>query len=469
MVREDQGALILTNRQRGSVTLVALCLLTALAIALGTYLALTTRSAQFSKRLVQREQAAQLAQIALEEALWALNQNNWSGSGPAGTSTWLGAATKTANLSYTFSDQTTGTAAITITNATSTGPTWPTITTNATVTLPSGQTFKKSLQATTGPAPLFGNAIASSDSYVSFASQGTVDSWNSNSGTVAYSFTAGNQENYNAVVAGKTNGSSYGVVLTQATVKGYVSTFGLPISYSTSGSPPAKVLGPSTAASVNVDPTRLGKSAFVPTTDVFSVTPPTVNVQTFSLISFLLNLLGGILNLPAGVDSCKITDNWIIDPVVLLFVVVGQNNVTIDKPTKIIVDGNFVIGGSGKLTIKSTGSLQLFVTGDVTIGGEGIDNQTHDPKKLAIFCTSSSTTETLTYTTGNDFYGVIYCENKPIDIQQNATFYGALLSRQFVKFSGSATNPTFHYDTSLRTTTFSGISTPYILKQVTEL
>ena len=45
----------------------------------------------------------------------------------------------------------------------------------------------------------------------------------------------------------------------------------------------------------------------------------------------------------------------------------------------------------------------------------------------------------------------------------------ALLSRQYVRFSNNATNPVFHYDLALRRTRFAGVSTPYIISQLTEL
>ena len=461
------------RRSRGSVTLVSLCLLTTLGIAVGSYLALSSRSAQFSNRFLQRERAQQLAQVGLEEALWALNQNTWNGSGPQGTTAWtISGANRMATLTYALENPAaTGRVALVVANYASTGPAWPTVTSNATVTLAGGEVFTKSVQATTGPAPLFTNAIASAESYVSFIAAGTVDSWNSdpdnNSATpaVAYSFTAGNAANHAAVIAAKGNGT-YGVVLTQATVRGYVATSGLPVSYSTSGSPAAAVIGPATAADVKVDPARLGKSAFLPTTDVFSVTLPTLNVTSLTLVQLLLNLVGGVLNLPANVDTCKINGDLKIDPHLLIN---PNPNITIDKPTQIIVDGDLLIQGTGRLTIAANASLQLFVTGDVSIGGNGILNQTNDPKKLAIFCTSAATTEALKYKTSENFCGVIFCENKPIDIQQNATFYGALLSRQYVRFSAAATAPAFHYDTALRQTRFSGVATPYIVKQVTEL
>lgn len=55
------------------------------------------------------------------------------------------------------------------------------------------------------------------------------------------------------------------------------------------------------------------------------------------------------------------------------------------------------------------------------------------------------------------------------EIKQNGPFYGALLSRQSVQFTGGATNPQFHYDTSLRTARFSGVTAPYLVKKVTDL
>jgi hypothetical protein len=147
-------------------------------------------------------------------------------------------------------------------------------------------------------------------------------------------------------------------------------------------------------------------------------------------------------------------------------------NATFSKPIKIIVDGDLeiktgLLGSRGKITINPTGALELYVTGDITIGADGFDNKTGDPKKLAIFSLSAASTPII-YNSTEDFCGVIYSANKPIDIRQNATFQGALLSRQYVRFSSSATAPIFHYDTALRQVRFEHVSTPYLLKQVTE-
>ncbi len=474
----DAPAIATSRKTRASVTLVTLCLMTALAIALGSYIALCSRSAQLSTRTISSDQSLQLAQTGLEEALWALNQNSWASSGPASNTVWsTSGANRTVTLTYTLpSPHGTGQVVLTIADYASTGPTWPTITSAATLTLPSGETFTKTLQAATGPAPLFANAIASSDSYVSFTDRGTVDSWNSDpdndssTAMVPYSFAVGNASNYNAVIAGRTdNAGTYGVILTNATVNGYVTTFGLPISYSTSGSPMAKVVGPLTATGTNVDPTRLGKSAFVPTTSVFTVSLPATSGPYYGgVVATVVNLVTKLLSVPTF-DTFK-TGSGGLD-------VDALNPVTITRPIKIIVDGDLKIEPAtlflpllrGKITISGAGSLQLFVSGDVIIDGDGFDNQTNQAKNLAIYCTGTGTSPSISYLSDKPFCGVIYAENRAIDIQQNGPFYGALLSRQSIRFRGSATNPTFHYDAALRKTKFGGIDTPYIISRLTEL
>jgi hypothetical protein len=459
------------GRCRASVTLLSLCLMTALGIAIGSYLALSTRSAQFSNRLLHGEHVQQLAQAGLEEALWALNENNWTSSGPDSNAVWATSGTnRSLTLTYpsTGAGRGTGVVAITVANYASTGPTWPTITCQTTLTLPGGETFTKGIQATTGPVPLFGNALASAEGYVAFTAGGTVDSWNSDpdnnpaTPAVPYSFTAGNPANYAAVVAGRTDGS-WGVVLTQATVRGYVATFGQPVSYSTSASPSASIVGPSTAAEVKVDTARIGKSAFVPLSGVFTIAQPSLSGSNFGgPIGTLTALTNALFSAPMAIDTFKLSDFAIgLDA--------SQPSVTLSRSLTLVVDGNFSIAGAGSLTIEATGSLQLFVTGDVTIGGNGIRNLTRDPKKLAIFCSGTATVTPLVYNTTESFCGVIFCENKPIDIRQNATFEGALLSRQYIRFSSSATAPVIHYDTALRTTRFGGIQTPYLVRQMTEI
>lgn len=458
------------RRTAGSVTLVSLCLTATLGIAVGSYLTLCSRSAQFSSRGIDRDKARELALVGLEEALWALNQNTWTSSGPSGSTAWTtSAANRSVTLSYPMADGATGQIVLTVSNFASTGPIWPALTAAATVTWPDGHSLSRTLQASTATAPLFGNAIASAEGEVSFVAGGTVDSWNSDPDTnpatpqVAYSFTAGNPVNFNAVVAGRGTGAN-GVALTQATVRGYVATFGLPVSYSISGTPAGAVVGPATPAGVNVDPARLGKSAFVPMTPAFTVGLPATNGPNYGgLFNNLVALMNQITNHPSK-DVFETGGDHAIHGVPAV-----SPSMTIDRPLKLIVRGNFFTSSLGMIRVTATGSLQLYVEGDVTIGGLGLINETQDPKKLAIFCTAGPGGAGVTYTATEDFCGVIYCEQAPIEIKQNITIHGALLSRGAVRFTGSATAPVIHYDLALRQVRFADVITPYLVQGVTEL
>jgi hypothetical protein len=459
------------HRRRAAAALVALTLTAALGVAVGSYLALITHGYRSGTRQFLNDRANELTQTGLEEALWALNQNNWASSGPGSNTPWTSSGTtRSVTLDYgSLGNGATGQVVLAIDNYAATGPTWPTVRVTVVVTQSDGRKITRTLQADTNPAPLFGNAIASAEAGVAFEAGGTVDSWNSDpdnnpaTAAVPYSFTAGNAANYAAVVAGRDDGS-HGVVLTQAQIRGYVATFGEPVDFSVSGSPPGRVLGPASASTVTVDSARLGRSAFVPIAPVFAVTLPATSGASYGgLLGNVLALVSALLSAPSSVEVYKVNGNLTIMGIPLL-----SPNLTVDRPLKLIVDGDLTISGAGKITITTNGSLEIFVAGDCTIGGNGIDNQNVQPARCAVYATSTSTTNSLQYMSSASFRGVIYAENKPIDIQQNATFYGALLSRRQIRFTTGATAPVFHYDTALRTTRFSGIKTPYIISKLTQ-
>lgn len=480
------------RRQRGSITLLALCLTAAMAISLGSYLALCHRSQQFGIRQIQNDKVRELAQVGLEEALWALNQNNWSASGPSGNAVWtISGTTRVITLAYPMTGQgMSGQVELTITNYVTpptmtplTSASWPAASSKATVTLAGGEVFTKTLQASTTPAPLFGNAIASAESYVSFVQGGLVDSWHSNPTHISTfsrtptAYAAGTAaENHNAVVAGRLDSSAtYGVLLTQAELRGYASTFGLPVSYSTSGTPPGKVLGPTTPSGVNVDPVRVGKSAFVPTSSAFTVdTPNPGSSGTASdILGLLIRLILSALNIIRYNGGLEINGAEIsntlgsVGAIVAALLTNPKPSLIIDQPTKMVVNGDFLITSVGHIRITTDGSLELFVNGNISIGGQGFDNETNDPRKLAIYSTGTGGTA-ITYTSTRPFCGVIYSENKPIELRTNGPFFGAFLSRSYVRFTNSSTNPQFHYDLALRKTLFPSIKTPYVISQVTE-
>lgn len=83
------------SRQRGSVVLVALCFVAVLAIAVTTYITLSSRAMNFSARTYNGSLSAQLAEIGMELTMSALNNGSWTGwttSGATATRTHTPAA-----------------------------------------------------------------------------------------------------------------------------------------------------------------------------------------------------------------------------------------------------------------------------------------------------------------------------------------------------------------------------------------
>jgi hypothetical protein len=78
------------NPEKGSLVLVVLCLLAVLGVALASYLTVSNQSMKLSNRSFQTQVSAQLAEMGLEEALRAINTNNFddwtSGTAPNQTS-----------------------------------------------------------------------------------------------------------------------------------------------------------------------------------------------------------------------------------------------------------------------------------------------------------------------------------------------------------------------------------------------
>ena len=90
--------------------LAALCFALVLAIALSSYITMCYRSLQMSTRNANNGHAVELAETGMEEALWALHNDDWTGwaiSGKTATKTLAG---------FTFDNRTTGTATLTIAN-----------------------------------------------------------------------------------------------------------------------------------------------------------------------------------------------------------------------------------------------------------------------------------------------------------------------------------------------------------------
>jgi hypothetical protein len=410
--------------QRGSALLASLCFAVVLTIALGSYITVCYRTLEMSSRSMQATQSLELAEVGMEDVLWALNNNDWSNWTITGT-------TATRSLTgFSYANNVSGRVDLTITSYDGSAGT-RTVTVTGTTESASGTTVRRTLTGTSAHAPLFVNAVAGTTGRVKFKSAGTVDSYDSSLGD----YTA-QTPTYSAIISsGSTSVSSATVQLTNAQIKGYVSTLSTGPSYSGS----AKVIGPTTPAGTKIDSNQLSTSPYQPAFDELAPTGSSTLLPTGTAT---VGTAGGSTELYHTAD---LTLN-------------GNQTLTIAGPVVITVTGNLEISNNAKIQIATTGSLEIHLAGDLAINGNGIQNDTKLPRNLAIIGTVAEN-DTLGMATNTAFHGVIYTPLASLTVSNSQAIYGSIVAKA-VTFNAS---PSIHYDLSLRQAVFSGIETPYAI------
>lgn len=432
--------------ERGAALLAAMCFATVLAIALGSYITVCYRSLQMSTRNMSSTHSVELAEVGMEESLWALNKSDWSGWSISGTT-----ATKTIS-GFSYDNGVTGSVTATITNYDGSLAGNRTVTVTGTTTLSDGTTSSRTLTSTSARTPLFVNAIAATAARtattgsVSFTSGGMIDSFNSTLGDYS-----AQTPTYSAVLASAaTAPTGATVALVNAQVKGYAaSNYSGGPSYSTS----ATLKGPTTPVTTKIDTARISSSPYQP---IFSINTPTGAGTTVSSPAAGTTLTLGV----AGETTPRLYYCSGID------MKAANAKIQVNGPAQLVItgSGSFYCGLNGgdattQIQIAATGSLEVFTGGDIAIYKGGVDNLTKDPKKFALYGTYTGTPPDMNTTTA--FYGVIYLPYADFKVISNNAIYGAIVANKVV-FSGTA--PVVHYDLNLRTvnaTDFRGLEQPF--------
>jgi hypothetical protein len=264
---------------------------------------------------------------------------------------------------------------------------------------------------------------------VIFQAGGTADSYDSSLG-IYEAQTPG----YSAVISSNcTSTSSATVQLTSAQIKGYVATLSTGPSYSSG----AKIIGPDTPASTNIDTSRIVTNPYIPT---YTEIVPTGSGTVLPSGSTTIGVVGGASQL---YYSSGIT-------------LTGAQTITVVGPSVIVVNGGLSMSGNSRIIITSTGSLQIHATGVIDIH-KGIINETLLPKNLLII--SSNTNDTNAIRDQDPFYGIIYTPNSNLEIDKGAPIYGCVIAKQVTFIKPTA----IHYDISLRTTPLTGVDIPFMV------
>jgi hypothetical protein len=443
--------------KRGSALLATLCFAAVLILSLSSYIAVCYRSLYLSNRDMQSSRSIQLAEAGMEEALWALTNNTWTGW-TLTTISGVPTATKTVT-GFSFENGATGQATLTVshydlTTASFTSGSTSTITLTSAgkINLADGTSVTRTLQSNAQPSPLFTNAIGLSGA-LTFNSTAisTIDSFNSHPAPT-YNLTAYTTTN----PAHLTTSNSSAVVSSATAYLQYVDIYGYAATNGSSGlsyGSSTEVIGPNTPNGTTIDSTLLSTNSYQPTLTPLGPTGGSNLYDPVTGSSTLTHSISGGLG-TAGATSPTI---YRLNAISLS----GTTKLTINGPVVLVVNNSVQTSGSAEIRIKSTGSLQIQLNENSGTGlnlqGDGILNQTSDPQKLIVQIGQGATLpSTSVINTTQPFYGTLYLPNDTISVSGNFTMYGSMVAKNVTFNAGSSAS--IHYDSSLQSIGFSGFS-----------
>ncbi|MFA6961328.1 MAG: hypothetical protein WC205_11300 [Opitutaceae bacterium] len=452
------------SSRRGAVLIVALLLAGGLAIAIGSYISITSNNLKLSNRAFYNNAAINLAETGLEEALWSINRNLEGNS--AAWDDWKKDGTEAYRPfgPFDLGQNIQGYANVYVSNTTSSG-TAPMVVAKAYIT-PQGQgTIEKWVSVTLRKRSKFSNGLVAKKSITFRGNNASVDSWNSEAGGSVVPYSASVRKDNGSV--GSISVSVDSVLVQNADVWGYVSTGGddPTDNVGTNGS----ILGTDSAAKdsstwtkKNVDPSRVA-------TDFTSSLDPVSAPAT----SYALGAINNAITLPRGTDSPNPDDGIYYYSTTGVSLVNKTITILSEKKVVLVSSGDIKVGGgSGLIQINKKATFEIYASGDVSISGKGIANgvpagteltalEAQQPINFQIWGTSS-TSQNIDVKGNGAFSGIIYAPNASVFVNGNGDVLGSVIGNDVTMVGNAA----FHYDESLAD--FGG-SSPFGISKWSEL
>lgn len=401
------------SSSRGGVLIVAIVFSAISALTVGSFIRLAHHELRLSNTQFYTNEAINLAEAGLEEALHALNFKTWSG--------WHtnGGTARFSSKDIPIGRAATGEFYILVIDRNDD----PIVTAEGRVTSSSGLTTSRQIRISLREISYFANGITARNSIIFSGGNPNVDSYDSREGP--YHPSRRRDRGTVASVSVKTDAIQLG----NADIWGYAFTGG--------EDPDVRngtIRGEDTPSGVKIDQNRIARdfSSDFP----FPRQPPAPDYSYDSIGD------GMTLGTPTPEGE---------DPV---WTVVETNSISltqeleIDGPVILIIHGNARFsGGNGGLTVTENGNLRVYAYNDFTVTGQGMGNRTQDPSKLVIF--GMNTVHQEFGLGGNaQWEAAIYAPNANLDLNgggNSGHMSGAVVGKN-VKLNG---NSKFHYDEAL--------------------
>lgn len=441
------------SSKRGSLLIVAMIFSAIISISLVSYLQLTRSSLTISNRALYNNAAMNLAENGLEEAMYSINQKieddtyDWAGDG------WeiVGADARRKWTGYTFDQNATGIMRVYVFYNEGSGGT-PRAVARSTITLggATSRTIEKWVEVQLKKTSKFSNGLVAKNSITFNGSNVTVDSWDSDpddDGDFDEPFSSTNRNDNGSV--GSISVSTGSVSTNNGDVWGYVSTAGDDPTDDVGST--GSILGDDSAANgyTTVDPSR------VATDFSASFDPVTAPAKTYIAISG--GDIDGPLSLPIVGDMPDADGNYYYTATQIKMT---NDTLTITDKVVLKLTDSWAInmGGSDMISISSTGNLDIYTDGKVTLAGNGVSNGTESngtaglqdsevgaPSKFQLWGTATSGTQLIDINGNGAFSGTIYAPQGTVTVTGNGGVSGSVVANN-ITLTGNAA---FHYDESL--------------------
>jgi hypothetical protein len=400
--------------RRGSVLLITIILILGLSVFLGSFVRLAIGAYRLSDRTFYSNSCVNLSEGGLEEALYALNNSDWTGWTSSG-----GHMNRTISK-VRLGHGATGTIKVRVYDyATSLSPR---VVAEGRATFITGPEIVKQIEITASKKSFWANGLVAKDRVRFKGGNAYVDSYdttdpNHSTGGL-YEFS---KRKDNGSVGSVLVGSD-AVAIGNAEIWGYVATGGSMPAFGPGG----RIHGLSTPAGVNIDLERI-RTDFA--TNLEEITAPTSFDQVFTNISGTANL--GVSGAATAIRASSIENKN------------GEVTQILGDVT-LVVTGDIVI--KGNFQIEANSSMILYFSGDVDIGGNGLINMSGVPKNAIMYGTASSQVVKLH---GNGaVQAAIYAPNADFEMKGGGST-GVFLGAVVVKTAFINGNFEFHYDEGL--------------------
>jgi len=456
----------LPRDERGSAMLSALCFALVFIISLASYVSLTYASLTLSTRNIMGAHAAEVAEAALELALYTANsETSW----PGWTVSTANNGTAAANFTMTasglvltssnptplnFGNGSTAQVRVTVTQTSTSNPLF---TATATMALPNALSVVRTVSAAGAIAPIFVNALATTTGTVNFKYAGGVDSFNSALGPYSAA-SAG----FAGVVVSQDNATTATVSLNNAQISGYVSGFNTVsptstnwLSYAGNG----KVIGASTSPATYIDSTRVITNPLpyqpqlpeVP--EGSAVTPVAINLSSLSQTLGSPAATAPSYYDVAGDVYVGGTAQLIVQGPVVLYVHGNFYLNTMSGDHASIAFNNSVATYTPSLEVHMMGGTTGPTTGNVTLNGTMsgtiplMSSGLAPLPKWMSFVGTNDANGTITIGTTTPLYGTFYFPTGAMILNNNNAIFGSLVAANITLND----SPQIHYDIALRT------------------